>query len=529
MSSNSAQRLSLSSFQLADLLNRIGLTNEQSANFMTLSGCRTVDNLCWLSEALIKYWVPETCILALYGLRYITMCSKDLSELSDINSDKAILYYQSKQPRHGLYNELSTPHMPISESIFHTRKHDHETCPSRKQWRSNGNSWFHRPPNIDSCQCDANPLCLVSIGIFPPRTMTFAECISGRSRRKSVICAMDVIRNYIAVSIVPHLQVMNAEMPSESNAETLLERLRQFHDPMVYTEEQTSEQDNTIQIALPPGIYNLGATCYLNCQLQSLFSIITFRRMVLQWTTPTNGDNNDESNITARTNGDNDDDSNGGNGYNYNIRLAMLELQKIFLTMLTGCASVIDIKNFANILQINVDRQEDPTEFTERFLQKIQQYFLECDRNSAVIQEIYESTLVISTQCNECGRISSRNDNMLQLNLHIPSGNCKTPDVQQLYDSLFRQETLSGRNLYECESCKKKTKATQTTKISKAPPVLNLHLIRYKCGKNQAPKKITKTVNLSKFLEVTEDIDGGQTLKKNYTLCSAVSLSVNFY
>jgi len=102
--------------------------------------------------------------------------------------------------------------------------------------------------------------------------------------------------------------------------------------------------------------------------------------MVLQWTTPTNGDNNDESNITARTNGDNDDDSNGGNGYNYNIRLAMLELQKIFLTMLTGCASVIDIKNFANILQINVDRQEDPTEFTERFLQKIQQYFLECDK-----------------------------------------------------------------------------------------------------------------------------------------------------
>ncbi len=96
MSSNSAQRLSLSSFQLANLLSHIGLTNEQSANFMTLSGCRTVDNLCWLSEALIKYWVPETCILALYGLRYITMCSKDLSELSDINSDKAILYYQKK-------------------------------------------------------------------------------------------------------------------------------------------------------------------------------------------------------------------------------------------------------------------------------------------------------------------------------------------------------------------------------------------------------------------------------------------------
>jgi len=63
--------------------------------------------------------------------------------------------------------------------------------------------------------------------------MTFAECISGRSRRKSVICAMDIIHNYIAVSIVPHLQVMNAEMPSESNAETLLERLRQFHDPRV--------------------------------------------------------------------------------------------------------------------------------------------------------------------------------------------------------------------------------------------------------------------------------------------------------
>jgi hypothetical protein len=37
------------------------------------------------------------------------------------------------------------------------------------------------------------------------------------------------------------------------------------------------------------------------------------------------------------------------------------------------------------------------------------------------------------------------------------------------------------------------------------------------------------TVNLNPFLEVTEDIDGGQTLKKNYTLCSAVSLSVNFY
>jgi hypothetical protein len=272
------------------------------------------------------------------------MCSKDLSELSDINSDKAIRYYQSKQPRHGLFNPLCTPHMPVSSSIFQTRKCDHATCSSLKQWRSKGTSWSHRPPNIDSCQCDANPLYLVSIGIFPPRTMTFAECISVQSRRKSVICAMDVIRNYIAVSIVPHLQVMNAEMPSDSNAETLLERLRPIHDPVVYTEEQTSEQDNTIQIALPPGLYNLDATCYLNCQLQSLFSIITFRRMVLQWTAPTNGDNNDDSNIAARTNGDNDDDSNGGNGYNYNIRLAMLELQKIFLTMLTGCDLVIDIK-----------------------------------------------------------------------------------------------------------------------------------------------------------------------------------------
>jgi hypothetical protein len=65
MSSNSAQRLSLSSFQLADLLSRTGLTNEQSANFMTLSGCRTVNDLRWLSEALTKYWVPETFILAL--------------------------------------------------------------------------------------------------------------------------------------------------------------------------------------------------------------------------------------------------------------------------------------------------------------------------------------------------------------------------------------------------------------------------------------------------------------------------------
>jgi uncharacterized UBP type Zn finger protein len=164
-----------------------------------------------------------------------------------------------------------------------------------------------------------------------------------------------------------------------------------------------------------------------------------------------------------------------------------------------------------------VERQEDPTEFTEGFLQKIQQYFLECNGNSAVIQDFYESILVISTQCNECGRISSRNDNMLQFNLHIPSGNRKIPDVQQLYDSLFHQEILSGSNLYECESCKKKTKATQTTKMSKAPPVLNLHLIRYKYGKNQTPTKIMKKVNLSGVLEVTEDIDGGQTLKKNHT------------
>jgi ubiquitin carboxyl-terminal hydrolase 48 len=332
------------------------------------------------------------------------------------------------------------------------------------------------------------------------------------------------IRSYIYRTLqIDHINDSNYTL------DKYVQKLRQWHKSLLFVNPMKDDDNNNsnsnaasnstsnrLSISIPPGIQNLGATCYLNTQLQCLAQNTAFLQGIFSWRQATSSDEHGSMNSV------------------------MSKLQYLLAQMVVGGDNKLSTLDFSNALGLEHDEQQDPNEFARLLFQRMDESFNNCgDSNlSNLLQRLFHGVTTYETTCMTCQATSARQEGFMDLNLPIVQETTNTAktatktggggqisilealkgtkdtNVQFCLDQYTCAEMLDGDNQYHCSSCNAKRDVQRVLKFTELPPVLNVQLSRYvfdreKCVK----KKLTDKVLLPTVLNAS---------KKRYLLCAVM-------
>ena len=393
-----------------------------------------------------------------------------------------------------------------------------------------------RNPHVNySCACDANPFCIASIGgvmddylqnrikkklglkqeeslqnipdnmspkdvyddkfakhlihfTSEPVIKSNISCTStsGRQLRTQSVVDVETIVNHLKTV----LQVTDAEVKQR------LANLEQWHKKRIYPGNIRKVSDTKFVFCRPVGISNLGATCYLNSQLQCLVANLAFMQGVLRWT--------------------NED------GEHAQMNLVISSLQSLLAHMVYGAQAVVSTVEFSSALGLENDEMQDPNEFARLLFDRMHESF---QRSSPFLKHLlpslFQGVFEYKTKCTKCQNVSTRQENFMDLNLPMMGDDApsslKDFTLEQLLESYLKIEILDGENKYHCCRCDERTSAERRVIFSKLPPVLNIQLARYVFDlKTFRKKKLMDRILLPRTL----DIRKGDGESHTYILCA---------
>jgi len=275
-----------------------------------------------------------------------------------------------------------------------------------------------------------------------------------------------------------------------------------------------SGESISIQLAMPPGIENLGATCYLSAQLQCLGQNLAFLDGILAWQSSSSSTATESPDSDAGAKRDSRDDRMD----------SVLEcFQRLMANMRLGRSSTVQAGAFARALNLNNEEQQDPNEFSRLLRDRLQEAFQRAANGGSngqrglarLLPDIFRGMMVFETTCSFCQRVSRREESFEDMNVPIVkptyqieeddySGRSATngrigtrsrraadrqTDVQYCLEKYFRDEVLDGDNKYDCDSCKAKRDAQRRLVLRELPKVLNVQLSRYVYDRDKKAKK----------------------------------------
>eukprot|EP00747_Dinoflagellata_sp_TGD_P223483 gnl/TRDRNA2_/TRDRNA2_95042_c0_seq1.p1 gnl/TRDRNA2_/TRDRNA2_95042_c0~~gnl/TRDRNA2_/TRDRNA2_95042_c0_seq1.p1 ORF type:complete len:446 (+),score=98.81 gnl/TRDRNA2_/TRDRNA2_95042_c0_seq1:66-1403(+) len=194
------------------------------------------------------------------------------------------------------------------------------------------------------------------------------------------------------------------------------------------------------------GLRNLGATCYMNSLLQSLFHIGKFRQLIC------------------------DVDS----GSKPIIR----ELRKVFRQM-ESSEQAVGCQQFLEALGQDTFTQQDAQEVSRLLIDKIEEEMKGTPLDGS-IKELFEGKTQNYVECCDIEYKSTRDETFydVQLGIRGEKGE-EIQNIQQALREFTAEEMLEGENAYEADGHEGKQRARKGVRFQALPPVLNLHLKRF--------------------------------------------------
>ncbi|XP_077011579.1 ubiquitin carboxyl-terminal hydrolase 40 isoform X2 [Tamandua tetradactyla] len=243
------------------------------------------------------------------------------------------------------------------------------------------------------------------------------------------------------------------------------------------------------------GIRNQGGTCYLNSLLQTLHFTPEFREALFSLGPEELGSLECKEKTDAK------------------IRIIPLQLQRLFAQLLLldqEAASTTDLTDSFGWTSNEEMRQHDVQELN-RILFSALETSLVGTSGHDIINRLYHGTIVNQIVCKECGNISEKQEDFLDLTVAVKN-------ISGLEDALWNmyveEEVFDYDNLYHCGTCDRLVKAAKLAKLRKLPPFLTISLLRFnfdfvKCERYKETSCYTfpLRINLRPFCEQSESDD----------------------
>lgn len=400
-------------------------------------------------------------------------------------------------------------------SLLHwTREADKKTQRKRKKKDHSTFGVSRRPTDsLDyRCACDYNPFCLWSLGgaiqdfLLPGDFSDEVETVPDWDNPKDEVYSATTQEMYKRVRRSTLVKVENIRDYLDDlldDVDGAIDRLEALQSSLYFTspraQSRRDQRPAKIPMALPPGIENLGATCYLNTQLQCLAQNRVFLKGILRW----DGAANDRMSTVLRL------------------------FRNLLARMHFGPYNTVNTLEFSNALGLDHHEQQDPNEFSRLFLERMHESFQGSDLEE-LLPLIFQGQSTFETVCQNCYSTSVRTEHFMDLNLPIVeykkaggslldfvSSKKKCVDLRACLAEYDQEEHLNGENQYYCAECQSKQDAIRYQKLTKLPSVLNLQLVRYVYNRQTLmKKKVTTAVSLPHYTKVEDE---------KYRLCAIMS------
>lgn len=208
------------------------------------------------------------------------------------------------------------------------------------------------------------------------------------------------------------------------------------------------------------GIKNQGGTCYLNSLIQTLLFTPEFREELFSLGPDELGCLADKDKLEAK------------------VRVIPLELQRLFARLLLvdeQTASTTDLTDSFGWTNNEEMAQQDVQELN-RILFSALESSLVGTSGSSLIHRLYHGNLVNQITCKECGNISERQEDFLDLTVSVRG---VSGLEEALWNMFVEEELFEGNNLYRCSKCDQLVRAAKSAKLRKLPPFLTISLLRF--------------------------------------------------